>query len=446
MLNLSDQPLCACTSEGDDKMQADQTTFRSYLYFWSGQLVSLLGSSVSQFVIIWWITLETESVLYLSLASFLGFAPVVLLSPFAGVLADRWSRKVLIAVTDFIQALATVALIFLFWWGAVSIWLVLAILTFKGMMQAFHFPATSAITPLMVPKEKLSRMNGLNYLLTGAVSLVGPVAAAVLLEVWTIHQILWIDAVTFIVAVVPLLLIVIPSVRLKQEKSSFREDFAEGLAFVRGTRGFLTVMILATALNFLLAPLSTLFPYFVKFEHFGEATHLAFVSAFFQGGILAGGLLMSMWGGFKNRMAVITLSIYIIFLGYVFVALTPTGMFWFMALAALFMSFCLPIANVLLQTITQTIVPLKMQGRVSSVMGSLASAATPVAMIIAGPVAGATGTVNLFLICAGLGILTLTVSWFFTDFRHVERFNLILDEAKTTSIGVVELEGSRKTD
>ncbi len=427
-------------------MQADQTTFRSYLYFWSGQLISLLGSSVSQFVIVWWITLETKSVLYLSLASFLGFAPIVLLSPFAGVLADRWSRKALIAVADFVQALVTVALILLFWWGSISIWLVLAILTFKGVMQAFHSPATSAITPLMVPKEKLSRMNGLNYLLTGAVNMVGPVVAAVLLEIWAIQQILWIDAATFIIAVVPLLLIVIPSVRLKQEKSSFKEDFVEGLAFVRGARGFLTVVIMATALNFLLAPLSTLFPYFVKFEHLGEATHLAFISAFFQGGILAGGLLMSMWSGFKNKMAVIALSICVIFLGYAFVAVTPTGLFWFMAIAALFMSFCLPIANVLLQTIIQTIVPLRMQGRVSSVIGSLASAATPVAMIVAGPVAGLTGTVNLFLTCAGLGILTLTVSWFFTDFRHVERFNVTTDEAKATSIGVVDLEGSGQSD
>jgi len=423
------------------EMQADQTTFRSYVYFWSGQLISLLGSSVSQFVIVWWITLETGSTVFLSLASFLGFAPIVLLSPFAGVLADRWSRRALIAVTDFLQALATVVLIVLFWLGGISVWQVLAILTFRGMMQAFHFPAASAITPLMVPREKLSRMNGLNYLLSGAVQLVGPVVAAVLLEIWAIQQILWIDAVTFTIAAVPLLLIVIPSIRLKHEKSSFTEDFVEGLAFVKGARGFLTLLIVATALNFLLTPLSTLAPYFVKFEHFGEATDLAFVSAFFQGGILAGGLLMSIWSGFKNRMAVITLSIYVVFLGYVFVALTPTGLFWFMALGALVTSFCLPIANVLTQTIIQTIVPLEMQGRVSSVITSLASAATPVAMIIAGPIAGLTGTVNLFLTCAGLGILTLTVSWFFTDFKHVEKANLAIDKTKAPSPAAIDLNG-----
>jgi len=400
-------------------MQADQTTFRDYLYFWVGQLVSVFGSSISQFVIIWWITLETQSALYLSLSSFLGFVPTVVLSPFAGVLADRWSRKALIALADMLQAAATVVLIMMFLWGGVSIWQVLVILTFRGIMQAFHYPASSAITPLMVPKEKLSRMNGLNYLLNGAVALIGPIAAALLLEVWEIHQILWIDAVTFVIAAVPLVLIVIPSVRLKHEKSTFKEDFLEGLGFIKGAKGFLTLLVLATGLNFLLTPLSTLAPYFVKFDHFGEAPQLAFVSAFFQGGIIAGGLLMSVFSGFKNRMTVIALSLYVIFAGYFLVALTPTGLFWFMAVGALVMTFCLPIANVLTQTIVQTIVPLKMQGRVGSVISAIASAATPVGMIISGPIAAFAGTANLFLGCAAIGTVLLTVSWLFTDVRFV---------------------------
>ncbi len=419
-------------------MQADRKTFRDFLYFWVGQLVSIFGSSVSQFVIVWWITVETQSVLYLSLASFLGFAPTVVLSMFAGVLADRWSRRALIAVTDMLQALATVVLILMFWWGGVSIWQVLVVLTFRGVMQAFHYPASSAITPLMVPREKLSRMNGLNYLLNGAVTLVGPIVAAVLLQFWAIHQILWVDAVTFVIAAVPLVMIAIPSVRLEQEKSSFREDFVEGLTFVKGTKGFLTLVVLATGLNFLLTPLSTLFPYFVKFDHFGDASQLAFVGAFFQGGILAGGLLMSVFRGFKNRMAAIMLSIYVVFVGYAMVALTPTGLFWFMALGCLITSVCLPIANVSIQTIVQTVVPLKMLGRVGSVIGAIASAATPVGMIIAGPLAALVGTANLCLGCAVLGMALLTVSWFFTDVRHVEKLAVPVDEGLATVTGVVD--------
>jgi len=403
------------------EIQVNQTTFRSYLFFFSGQLVSLLGSSIAQFVIIWWITLETESALYLSIASLLGLVPMVLLSPFVGVLVDRWSRKKLIGIVDFLQALATVVLIFLFSSNGVSIWQVLALLTLRGVFQAFHTPAVSAIVPLMVPKDKLSRINGLNYLLSGAVTLIGPVIAALLLEFWKISQILWIDALTFIVALIPLLAIKIPSVRKEQDKSSFRKDFVDGLAFIKNGRGFLPLLMLATVLNFLLTPLSTLLPYYVNFDHLGEAPDLALVMAFFQGGILAGGLLMSVTKGFKKKMVASTFSIYIIFLGYALVALTPARLFWFMALGGLVMAFCVPVANVSIQTIIQTVVPMKMQGRVNSVTMALASAATPLGMILSGVIVAFTKTANLFLGCAGLGVLVLTLSWLSTDIRHVEK-------------------------
>jgi len=207
------------------ELQASQTTFRSYLFFWAGQLASLLGSSIAQFVIIWWITLETGSALYLSLASFLGLAPMVILAPFAGVFVDRWNRKALIFTADFLQALATVILIFMFWSGVIQIWHILMLTTIRGVLQAFHSPAVSAIIPIMIPKEKLSRMNGLNYLCSGAVTLLGPIVAALTLTVWKIYQILWIDMATFIVAFIPLLIVKIPPVRKKGERSSFKGDF-----------------------------------------------------------------------------------------------------------------------------------------------------------------------------------------------------------------------------
>jgi DHA3 family macrolide efflux protein-like MFS transporter len=402
------------------EVPVSQATFRNYLFFWAGQLVSLLGSSIAQFVIIWWITLETGSALYLSLASFLGLAPMVILAPFAGVFVDRWNRKALIFVADFLQALATLILVFLFWLGVVSIWQILMLLTIRGILQAFHAPAISAIIPLMIPKEKLSRMNGLNYLCSGAVTLVGPVVAALLLALWKIHQILWIDMATFIVAFIPLLMIKIPPVRKEQDKSSFRKEFFEGFTFIRNAKGLLPLLTLATALNFLLTPLSTLLPYYVKFDHSGEAPDLALVMAFFQGGILAGGLVMSVIKGFKKKMVAVALSLYIIFLGYALIALTPLMWFWFMAMGGTIMALCVPVANVTLQTIIQTVVPIKMQGRVSSVVMALASAATPLGMILSGTIVEFIRTANLFLGCAIMGILIVTLSWLFTDVKHIE--------------------------
>jgi len=403
------------------EFQPDEKSFRSYLLLWSGQLTSLLGSSAAQFVIIWWITIETQSSLYLALASFSGLVPIVLLSPFAGVFVDRWSRKMLIGIVDFLQALATMVLIFLFWLGNVAIWHVFLILILRGIFQAFHSPAASAIIPLMVPKSKLSRMNGLNYLLSGAVTLTGPVIAAVLLSFWQVYDILWIDVLTFMVAIVPLLIVKIPSIRMQGDDSSFKEDFREGLTFIKNARGLLPLLLVATALNFLLTPLSTLLPYYVKFDHFGEVTDLAFVLALFEGGMLAGGLFMSVTKGFRRKAVAISISIYFLFFGYALIALSPTGMFWFMALSGLFAAFWAPIANVTIQTIFQTVVPMKMQGRVSSVTMAMAIAAQPIGMILSGVIVEFTRTSYLFLACAGLGMLTLTVAWFFTDMRHVEK-------------------------
>ncbi|MDH7477822.1 MAG: MFS transporter, partial [Candidatus Bathyarchaeota archaeon] len=162
-------------------------------------------------------------------------------------------------------------------------------------------------------------------------------------------------------------------------------------------------------------------PYYVKFDHLGDASDLALVMAFIHAGILTGGVVMSVMKGFKRKMFVSAISLYIIFIGYAFVAFTPKGLFWFMAMSGLLMTFCVPIVNVLLQTIFQTIVPMKMQGRVNSVVMALASAATPLGMILSGIFAGFVGTANFFIACAITGILIVTFSWLFTDVKHVEK-------------------------
>jgi len=408
--------------------QADKSSFRSYLAFFGGQQASMLGSSVVQFVIIWWITVETGSALYLSGAMLTGFAPMIVLAPFAGVLVDRLSRKVLIAVVDFLQALTTVVLIALFSLGAASIWHVFVMLALRSVCQAFHVPAAEAIVPIMVPRDKLSRMNGLNYLLTGVMNLTGPIVGAVLLALMRIEQALWIDPATFLVALVPLLLIKIPSVRQMHEKPSFRRDLVEGLDFIRHKRGLVPLIFMATLLNFLFVPISTLLSYFVKFDHFGGVNELALVMAASQAGVFVGGILMILVKEFKRKMLATVACIAIAYLGYALLAVTPTGLFWFMAIGAFILDVTIAPANITLRTIIQVVVPAEMQGRVNSVLMSFASAASPFGMILAGTIVGYTGTTNLFLACAATGTIVLLLSWLFTDMRHAEE----KDEAKAS--------------
>jgi len=213
----------------DKKMSeiATSKTFKSYISFWSGQMFSLLGSSAVQFVIIFWITRTTKSTVYLSIATFFAFLPQWILGPLIGVYVDRWNRKLIIALSDFFQAFTTFIIILLFFFNAETVWVIIIINSIRGLCQAFHWPATNAIIPIMVPKEHLSRLNGLNFFFTGLVNTIGPIIAATLLAILTIEQILWIDVITFLIAIVPLLLIKIPKVvknTLDKAKKSFFKD------------------------------------------------------------------------------------------------------------------------------------------------------------------------------------------------------------------------------
>ena len=400
--------------------QADHRSFRNYMSFFAGQQVSLLGSSVAQFVVIWWITIQTQSTWYLALAMIAGFAPMIALTPVAGVYVDRSSRKMVIGVVDFLQALSTVFLILLFWSGIASIWTILLLLAFRSACQAFHLPAVQAIIPLMVPRDKLSRLNGLSYLLNGVMTFIGPIVAAVLLTFLAIDQILWVDPATFIIALIPLLLMRIPSVKTEHEKSSFKKAFVEGLSFIRKTRGMMPVIAMATVLNFLIMPLATLLPYYIKYDHLGGAAELAIVMAASQAGMFIGGAVMLALKELKRKMVVILVTLLTSFVGYALVGLTPLGWFWFMAVGAFVLDFFVAPTNISFRTILQVAIPAEMQGRVNSVTMALATAASPLGMIVSGALASYTGTANLFLGCAVAGTVVLLFFWFFTDMRYVE--------------------------
>ena len=400
--------------------QADHRSVRNYMSFFAGQQVSLLGSSVAQFVVIWWITIQTQSTWYLALAMIAGFAPMIALTPVAGVYVDRSSRKMVIGVVDFLQALSTVFLILLFWSGIASIWTILLLLAFRSACQAFHLPAVQAIIPLMVPRDKLSRLNGLSYLLNGVMTFIGPIVAAVLLTFLAIDQILWVDPATFIIALIPLLLMRIPSVKTEHEKSSFKKAFVEGLSFIRKTRGMMPVIAMATVLNFLIMPLATLLPYYIKYDHLGGAAELAIVMAASQAGMFIGGAVMLALKELKRKMVVILVTLLTSFVGYALVGLTPLGWFWFMAVGAFVLDFFVAPTNISFRTILQVAIPAEMQGRVNSVTMALATAASPLGMIVSGALASYTGTANLFLGCAATGTVVLLFFWFFTDMRYVE--------------------------
>ncbi|MHA2156525.1 MAG: MFS transporter [Candidatus Hodarchaeales archaeon] len=408
------------------EIQTNQKTYREYLIFWIGQRLSLLGSATVQFVIIWWVTVETQSAMYLALAAILGFGTQILLTPIAGVYVDRWSRKKIIAITDTIQALATLLLIISFLIHVGNLWFVFLMLTIRGMCQAFHSPAIAAITPIMVPEDKLQRMNSWNYLANGLINIVGPVVAAFLLIFLKFEIVLFIDIITYIMAIIPLIGITIPSVVDSkpdypgQEKTSFIKEFKEGLGVINGITGFTALIVISSLLNFLITPIDILLPYVINVVYNGTAENLALVMVCFNVGLILGALGMSFnKREIKRKLLFAWILIYICNIGYGILAFTPNNAFTYVILGTglFLMGLVLPAINIMFMTIFQQVIPPEKQGRVFSVMTAVGSGITPLGMFLSGLLSDLIGANMLFLACALTSTVIITFAWFFTDVR-----------------------------
>ena len=399
-----------------------EQTFKSYLFFWGGQLFSILGSSVIRFVIVWWIAEETLNPITVSIAFFLGALPMVIIPPIVGVFIDRWNRKIVIALADSLQAFITFIMILLFLTGIANVWLIMTMNIFRGICQAIHFPTVNAIIPIMIPKKHLSRMNAINYLFTGVIQIIGPVVGATLLALFEIEQILWVDVFTFFIAIIPLLLIKIPSILPKSdqtEKFSYFKEFKDGINILKSVRSFLILIIFISVINLLNMPFTTQMSLFVLIDHSGGELDFALVSVFLQIGIVIGAIIASTKKHWKHKELIILYSVFIGVGGYSITSLAPKGYFLLMGIGSLIHASMIPIANTMFLTILQTKVPPETQGRVFSIVASIAAAITPLGMIISGPLAVFFGIRLLFIIVLYLQVVSVVITWYFTDIKKI---------------------------
>ena len=395
---------------------ANNQTFRRYIFLWSAQLFSIMGSAVVNFAITWWITVLTGSATLLSIGIFIYVLPMAFLTPVAGVLADRWSRKKLVAIADSLQALTTVWIILLFTFGVANPVVVMVITGFRGIFQSFHVPTINAITPTMVPKDKISRMNGFTYLFSSLISIVGPVLGALLYELFQgdISLILWIDVITFIIAFIPLLITKIPVVErsvIEEKKDSFLFEFKTGIKTIKLIPGLLTLLMLSMLLNFLLMPFNVLLPYYIKVLHGGSAADFAFVMVFFQVGMVVGALITSVKKEWKRKIFTYFGGLIVItgmLSGYAF---APIGSFYLLAIGNFVIGFLLPIGNTIYMTIIQTTVPNDKMGRVISIDHSMSSLIAPFGALISGPLADAIGARTVFLLSSIIGVVATSYTW-----------------------------------
>lgn len=403
-------------------MTPTKQTFRNYLVFWGGQLFSLLGSSIIQFVIVWWIAEGTRSLIYVSIAFFLSSLPMVIIPPIVGVFIDRWNRKLTIALTDSLQASITFVLILFFLFGTPNVWFVILMNFLRGICQAIHFPTINAIIPLMIPKKNLTRMNAINYLFTGTIRVIGPIIAGTLLLFLDIEHILWADVITFFIAIIPLIFIRIPSINNKSDqkvRNSYFKDFRSGIRFMKSTRSLLLLIVFISVINLLNMPFTTLMSLFIILNHSGGEQNFAMVSAFLQTGVVIGAIIALSKKTWKHKELIILYSTVIGIAGYSLTTFAPKGNFLMIGLGALIHASMIPIANTMFLTMLQTRVPPEAQGRVFSFIASIAAAVTPLGMLISGPLAEVLGIILLFIISLYLQFVSLLVTWYFTSLKSI---------------------------
>ncbi|MFX0036025.1 MAG: MFS transporter [Candidatus Hermodarchaeota archaeon] len=417
-----------------------KTSFRHYLYFLFGQQFSMLGSLIVNFVITWWITIETGSAVYLSISTFLMFLPQIIVTPFSGVIADRWNKKVIIVISDTLQAMSTTLLFVFFLVDFQSIWFVLGMNTFRAGLFAFQYPTVLSLIPTMVPKEHLSRINGINFLFNGLIYALGPMIAATLLAIFPITQIFLIDGITFLIALIPLLIIKIPKVYQTTEeavKKSMFKDFKTGLLTIKLIPGLLAMILFAMVWNFIHRPWAVLTPYFIRYTHDGSAFNLALLMMAMQLGNITGAIVMSIKKTWKHKIKINVIGASLFFLGQIPAILAPKGNFILMMISLFPGAVLFPITVSTYLAILQTVVSKDKVGRIMSIDHMISMAIAPIGALIAGPIAEIFGIINLFLTCAILGIIFPLFVWFFTKIRHLE----IIDREK-----MAEAEAEKKKE
>lgn len=279
-------------------------------------------------------------------------------------------------------------------------------------LGGFHWPAMTAFISLMVPKEHLARVSGLNQTVYGVMEIVTPLLAALLLSFLPMPGILGIDVVTAILGLSPLLFLSIPQPVREGKMPAYFGELREGFRYVWSWRGILYLLLGAAFLNALLNPAFSLLPLLVS-KHFGKgALELGTLEAAFGFGTIAGGLILSVWGGFRRRIYTSFTGMIGMGLGVLALGIAPSAWFVVAVGAMAFAGIMNPITNGPLTAILQAAVAPEMQGRVFSLVSSMCVGASPLGLALAGPVSDVFG-IRTWFILGGISLILMGIGGFF---------------------------------
>ncbi|HZM24616.1 MAG TPA: MFS transporter [Anaerolineales bacterium] len=386
-----------------------------YFTLWTGQALSLLGSQLVQFAIIWYLTTSTNSATTLAIASMMGLLPQVLLSPFIGTWVDRGNRRLILIAADATVASATFALALLFAFDLVNVWHIYLALFIRAVAGGFHQSAFGASGVLLIPKEHLARVQGFNQALYGGLNIISAPLGALLIAIMPMQGILGIDIGTALIAITILLFIRIPQPeKSRQTQSTFWQDFVTGFRYIIAWRGLVILLGLVMVINFFFSATEPLTPLLITNHFKGNAQQLAWWFSSFAIGTILGGFILGAWGGFKRKIVTAQVGLIIAGLATMIVGLISLELFWIGLAANTVAGLMLPIVNGSYGAMLQANIAPEMQGRVFAFILSAASFVSPIALMIAGPFADAFG-IQLWFLIAGVSCTLMGVAGFFSS-------------------------------
>lgn len=383
---------------------------RNIAFFITGQTISLIGSLLVQYAIMWYITLTTQSGVMMTISILSGFVPGLLLAPFAGVWADRFDRKKLIIIADAFIAILTILTALVFLLGYREIWLLFVVSVFRSLGQAVHQPSVGAVYPQIVPQDKLMRVQGISSGIQSAMMVIAPIAGASLLTFASLEVIFSIDFITAALAITSLLLLVKipkPEKRPMGEKVDYLLDMKMGLKYIKSHHFLIPFFTYIALVLFFVAPAAFLTPLQVVRRFGDEVWRLSAIEITFSAGMTVGGLIIAAWGGFKNR--IVTMVFALSFLGLSTMLFGIVGNFWIYLGVMVFMGLNLPFYNTPAIVMIQEKVEPEYMGRVMSVLGMINGATMPLGMLVFGPLADYVA-IEWLMVISGLVMLLIGLS------------------------------------
>ncbi len=360
---------------------------RTILFFVS-QCITLFGSQIVQMAIVWYVTLKTNSGAWVAAFSICSYIPQFFVSFIGGVWADRYNRKLLIIGADALIAVVTLVMMLIMPYITVEPILLTSLLFMSVIRSAgagIQNPAVNAVIPQLVPEDQLMRYNGINATMQSVVQFGAPAVAAVVLTMGTLRTTLLIDIITAVIGIGVFFFILLPKQKKAQETPSILKDIGIGVHYAYSQQLLRKPLIIYGVFLFLSVPAGYLAGLFVS-RVFGDTYwYLTAVELVGFGGMMLGGLLMSIWGGFKRRSLTLTVSLALF--GVMSICMGVSQNFiLYLFLMALY-GIALTTVQTTITTMLQENSEAAMQGRVFGLMSSLYSSCYPIGMLIFGPIA-----------------------------------------------------------